>query len=454
MPEQLTKKKLLVFLSHANEDKSSVRKLCNRLRNDGFDPWLDEERLLPGQSWELEIETALRASDLIVLCFSEKSVAKEGVVQREFKRAMKYQEEKPDGTIFVIPVRLDKCGIPFYIQKLQWVDFPSQYDRLLLSLQKREKKIQIGGIKSKEIIRKKTSKANTKATSPQNSLSAINSEVLSPPIPEFIPQIWDKLEVPGGALKLNDPFYIERNADETLKNEFSSNGRTITICAARQTGKTSLLFRGMEHAKEKKFSTVYLNAQTIDKEHLVSMDKLLRNFAEYVIVELGLDLEKIDRFWPKSPYLTPQQKISYFFQNYILVQDDKPIIIGLDEIDKLFETDYYSDFFALIRSWHDNRARDKRWNKLTIAMVISTEPYLLIANYQSPFNVGKTIYLEDFNCDQVIKLNHLHSSPINPADISSLMDLIGGHPYLIRQALYVMVTEKSTWVEIEKSRHK
>lgn len=135
MRDSRSKRTQLVFLSYASQDKSVVRLLCKRLRDDGFDPWLDEERLLPGQDWSLEIDTALRASDAILLCFSILSVAKEGYIQREYKHAMKIQEEKPEGTIFVVPVRLDNCEMPNFIRELQWVDYPADYDRLLLSLQ-------------------------------------------------------------------------------------------------------------------------------------------------------------------------------------------------------------------------------------------------------------------------------------------------------------------------------
>jgi hypothetical protein len=126
--------KMQVFLSHASEDKPKVRNLSRCLRDDGFDPWLDEERLLPGQDWSLEIEKALRDSDAILLCFSERSVSKSGFIQKEYKRAMRIQEEKPEGAIFVIPVRLDECEMPFFIRDLQWVDYPAGYDRLLLAL--------------------------------------------------------------------------------------------------------------------------------------------------------------------------------------------------------------------------------------------------------------------------------------------------------------------------------
>jgi hypothetical protein len=134
-------KSLKVFLSHAREDKPAVRQLSRRLKDAGFDPWLAEERLLPGQNWELEIEKALRASDVILLCFSEKSVNKEGFVQREFKRAMKYQEEKPEGVIFTIPVRFDQSEIPFSYRELQWVDFPSNYEQLVAALEYRKNQV-------------------------------------------------------------------------------------------------------------------------------------------------------------------------------------------------------------------------------------------------------------------------------------------------------------------------
>ncbi len=137
MGNQKNTKPLLAFLSHASEDKPKVRNLCKRLKEDGFDPWLDEERLLPGQDWNLEIEKALRASDAILLCFSNISVKKEGYIQREYKRAKSLQEEKPEGTIYTIPVRLDDCEVPFSFREWQWVDYPDGYDQLRQALQVR-----------------------------------------------------------------------------------------------------------------------------------------------------------------------------------------------------------------------------------------------------------------------------------------------------------------------------
>jgi len=61
MPNE--KRLLKVFLCHASQDKPIVRELYRRLNAEGWiDPWLDEEKLLPGQDWDLEIEKAEKAT--------------------------------------------------------------------------------------------------------------------------------------------------------------------------------------------------------------------------------------------------------------------------------------------------------------------------------------------------------------------------------------------------------
>jgi len=59
--------KLRVFLCHASADKPALRELYQQLRQDGFQPWLDEEELLPGQDWEPEIRKAVRESDVVLV---------------------------------------------------------------------------------------------------------------------------------------------------------------------------------------------------------------------------------------------------------------------------------------------------------------------------------------------------------------------------------------------------
>jgi len=128
---------LRVFLCHASQDKPAVRELYKRLKAEAWIyPWLDEDELLPGQDWDLEIYKAIREADAIIVCLSKESVTKEGYVQKEFKRALSLAEEKPVGTIFIIPLRLDDCEPPLKFLQYQWLDYFSagSYDKLVKSL--------------------------------------------------------------------------------------------------------------------------------------------------------------------------------------------------------------------------------------------------------------------------------------------------------------------------------
>src|SRR5690242_16275186 len=107
-------RKLHVFLCHASEDKPAVRELYQRLAAEPWiDPWLDEENLLPGQNWNLEIHKATREADVVLICLSKISVAKEGYVNKEIRRVLDIAEEKLEGTIYNIPLRLDECEPSF-----------------------------------------------------------------------------------------------------------------------------------------------------------------------------------------------------------------------------------------------------------------------------------------------------------------------------------------------------
>lgn len=114
-----------VFLNHATEDKPLVRRLYDELKKyPWIDPWLDEDRLLPGQNWGLEIEKAMEESDAVLVCISNTSVKKTGYVQAEIRKAEEQQRLRPPGVIYMIPVLLEPCKnqVPSHLQKLHWVD--------------------------------------------------------------------------------------------------------------------------------------------------------------------------------------------------------------------------------------------------------------------------------------------------------------------------------------------
>jgi hypothetical protein len=114
-----------IFLSYAKEDVFQARRIYSGLMSHGFRVWFDEINLLPGQEWELEIEKAIESASIFIACFSKNSVDKDGFYQTELRRALKYFERKPEGSIYLIPIRLDQCDIPYKFRQIQWCDFRS-----------------------------------------------------------------------------------------------------------------------------------------------------------------------------------------------------------------------------------------------------------------------------------------------------------------------------------------
>jgi len=147
-PHKREERKLKVFLCHASDDKSPVRRICRRLQSDGIAPWLDEQNLLPGQKWQLEIPRAVRSSDAVLICLSRNSVTKSGYVQKEIKIALDAADEQPEDRIFLIPVRLEECEVPDRLSSFQWVNLFDEngYERLMSALRRLARSIGIQAI--------------------------------------------------------------------------------------------------------------------------------------------------------------------------------------------------------------------------------------------------------------------------------------------------------------------
>ncbi|MEM7128196.1 MAG: AAA-like domain-containing protein, partial [Chloroflexota bacterium] len=228
-------------------------------------------------------------------------------------------------------------------------------------------------------------------------------------------------------------------------------GSTTTIRGARQTGKTSLLARGIHHARNAGGKTIWIDFQEFDGMRLDTISVFLHTLAINVCRELRMDNSSVHQYRQDNT-ITPQS-FTAFLEDRILCHSDSPVIFAMDEADSILRTSFYQDFFGLVRSWHNRRAvRPEPWQKLNIVLIISTEPYLLIDDInQSPFNVGARIELSDFTENLVHDLNQRHGYPLTVEQVQSLMHLVNGQPYLIRKALYELAKDRITWDQLMKS---
>ena len=124
VPSESTNSKLSPFLCYAKENSTGVREFRERLRAESWvDPWFDEEDILPGQMWEGSVTEAVHNSHAVIIFLSSIAIRTEGFFHKELKLALDAAAEKPDGTIFIIPIRLDECEVPERLRPYQYVDY-------------------------------------------------------------------------------------------------------------------------------------------------------------------------------------------------------------------------------------------------------------------------------------------------------------------------------------------
>lgn len=118
-----------VFVAYAVEDLAVVRRLADALSAAGCSPWLDKDRLMPGQNWTRAIERAISDADAFVACFSERSVWKTGQFQSELRHALECALRRPLDDVFFLPARLERCTVPEEIARMQYVDLFPDWER-------------------------------------------------------------------------------------------------------------------------------------------------------------------------------------------------------------------------------------------------------------------------------------------------------------------------------------
>ena len=162
--------KLRVFLCHAREDRPVVHAIYTRLRKENWiDPWLDYESLLPGQNRDLKLDDTLKATHVVLVCLSKQSLDEEGDFQREIRSVIDQAKEKPESSIFIIPICLDDCEVPQLLRSIQHINFPTSAEDMENAYERIRKSMRI----KYDLVRKRASRSpSTDWVPPKESDSA------------------------------------------------------------------------------------------------------------------------------------------------------------------------------------------------------------------------------------------------------------------------------------------
>ncbi len=241
---------------------------------------------------------------------------------------------------------------------------------------------------------------------------------------------------PNGAVPLDSPFYLERDAvEEQVFEELSKPGALVRIKAPREMGKTSLTLRALEYANRQGYRTASLNLEQVDEAILNDLDRFLRWLCANVTRQIQLE-PRLDDYWDED--IGSKISCTLYFRGYLLEQLSAPLVLALDEVNCIFEHPHVAkDVLPLFRSWYEEGKRQPIWKKLRLMIVHSTEIYVPLQLKQSPFNVGLPVELKGFRLEQIQQLAQRYGlNWTNGQEATQLMALLDGHPALVHLAIY------------------
>lgn len=429
--------KIFVSYRSAEPDRELGKQLETALSAIGHTVFTAENNIRLGDNWFDRINFFLQECDYLLLLLPPTGNQSE-LLTYQVQQAKELQDSRPDRKPIILPIRVgfplnaplnhDLRGYLYRIKQREWkttADTPIIIEEVLNVLAEKP-----------ALFTEQTEDLT------QKQLLEISTDEI--PLPAAEP------ELPGGQVDVASQFYVERAPiEERCYQTIVQPSALIRIKAPRQMGKTSLMARILHHGARQGYCTVPLTFQLVDKGVFANLDKFLKWFCAYVGRELHLP-NQLDDYWDEI--FGSKVNCKDYFEKYILPQIDSPLILGLDEIDRVFQyPDIAEDFLGLLRAWHEESKRRDIWKKLRLIVVHSTEVYIPMNINQSPFNVGLPVDLPEFNSQQIQDLAARHNLNWSEAEVEKLMAIVGGHPYLVRVALYHISRSDLTLDELKET---
>jgi hypothetical protein len=424
-----------VFISYRTKDPdlSLAQEIYAALNAAGHDAFLAGESIRLGEDWSARIDRELERCDYFLLLLSPQSATSE-MVTEEVRHAKQLHDTRRERKPIILPVRVNfpldsplNYDLRGYLQRIQQREWNSATDTPVI----------VQEILSLLATRHIPEPFDAEDTEPLPPVEDLHH----PPLPVAEP------ELPEGQVKLASLFYLERPPIERkCYDEILTPGALIRIKAPRQMGKTSLMARVLQQAGAQGYQTVPLSFQLADGSIFADLKDFLQWFCASVSWKLGLP-EQLEGNW--SRILGAKVNCTNYFERFILSEITSPLALGLDEVDLVFQhPEIAADFFGLLRAWHEDAKDKDLWRKLRLVVVHSTEVYIPMNINQSPFNVGLSIELPEFQPEAVQELAQRHELRWNLAQVEQLMQMVGGHPYLVRVALYHIARGEMTLAQL------
>jgi hypothetical protein len=257
---------------------------------------------------------------------------------------------------------------------------------------------------------------------------------LAPPPPPSSHQDKDDIfPPPGGAY---DPsWYVGHEAKHRdALHYLRTPGKPIVLWGPKAAGKTWLMKHVLDLARRQTRTCVLVDLDLqLFRPTMASLDGLLRAIAGHIAQRLKIDRDVVTDAWKSEDPAT--LKLTYLMEDRFLSQDGALVVLSIDQLDEILGLSISDDFFGMLRSWAESADRSQ-WASLRIAIAASTIKLTKDIN-KSPFRgLSEPIEIADLDPAQIETLAARYKLLWRAAEIGTLMDLVGGQPYLTRGAMY------------------
>jgi hypothetical protein len=193
----------------------------------------------------------------------------------------------------------------------------------------------------------------------------------------------------GGAVSADAPSYVQRQADQELL-EHAAAGDFCYVLTPRQMGKSSLVTRTVAQLKKRRMHSVVIDLQG-KIERGMAPDAFFAGLISECIRQLKLPIQ-LEQWWQEHALLSAVQRFTNFVADEVLLRVRKRLVVFIDQIDSTLSLDFSDDFFAAVRAFYNERARDAAFQRLTFVLLGVAAPQDLIKHRaRSPFNIGHRI---------------------------------------------------------------